>query len=95
MASIAEQFSSFTYITNDNPRTENEDSIIEDIKKGFSGNNYLVIKNRKKALETIFTKHKNKIIVILGKGRDDYQIVGDEKYYHSDTEIVQEFLDEN
>ncbi len=95
MASIAEQFSSFVYITNDNPRTENEDSIIEDIKKGFSKNNYCVIKNRKEALETIFKEHKNKIIVILGKGRDDYQIVGDKKYYHSDIEIVQEFLDEN
>ena len=91
----AEQFSSFVYITNDNPRTENEDSIIEDIKKGFSGNDYFVIKNRKEALETIFKKYKNKIIVILGKGRDDYHIVGDKKQYHSDIEIVQKFLDAN
>ena len=95
MASIAEEYSSFVYITNDNPRSENEDLIIEDIKKGFNGSDYLVIKNRKEALETIFKTHENKIIMILGKGRNDYQIIGDEKNYHSDIDIVKKFLDEN
>ena len=95
MASIAEKYSSFVYITNDNPREEDEDSIIENIKEGFKGSDYAVIKDRKEALETIFKKHENKIVVILGKGRDDYQIIGDKKHYHSDVDIIENFLDEN
>ena len=95
MASIAEEYSSFVYVTNDNPRDEDENMIIEDIKKGFNKNNYSVIKNRKEALETILQTSQNKIIVILGKGRDNYQIIGDEKNYHSDIDIVKKFLDEN
>ena len=64
-------------------------------KKELKNHNYTIIKDRKEALEVIFKKYKNKIIVILGKGRDDYQIVGDEKHYYSDIAIVEKFLDEN
>ena len=95
MASIAEEYSSFVYITNDNPRHENEDDIINDIKQGFTDKQYAIIKNRKEALNSILEKHHNKVVVVLGKGRDDYQIIGDKKIYHSDTEIVEQFLDEN
>ena len=95
MGRIAEEYSDFVYITNDNPRFENEDSIIRDIVSGFSKNKYSIIKNRSEALHEIFQNTKNKIIVILGKGRDDYQIIGNDKKYHSDIDIIQEYLYED
>ena len=90
MAAIAEKHSSFTYITNDNPRYENEDSIIKDIISGFKGNNYKIIKNREEAIKEALKSSKNSILAILGKGRDDYQIIGDNKIFHSDINILKE-----
>ena len=95
MASIAEEYSNFVYITNDNPRFEDEDSIIKDIISGFDKNEYSIIKNRTEALHKVFQNSKNKIIVILGKGRDDYQLTGNDKKYHSDIDIIQEYLHED
>ena len=95
MASIAEEYSNFVYITNDNPRFEDENSIIKDIISGFDKNEYSIIKNRTEALHKVFQDSKNKIIVILGKGRDDYQLIGNDKKYHSDIDIIQEYLHEN
>ena len=45
MATIAEKYSNFVYITNDNPRFEDEDSIIKNIISGFDKNEYSIIKN--------------------------------------------------
>ena len=95
MGAIAEKYSSYIYLTNDNPRFENENSIIDDIIKGLKNEKYSIIKNRSKALHEILQKYSNKIIVILGKGRDDYQIVKDNKEFHSDIGIIKEYLDEN
>ena len=95
MGTIAEKYSSYIYLTNDNPRFENENSIIDDIIKGLKNEKYSIIKNRSKALHEILQKYSNKIIVILGKGRDDYQIVKDKKEFHSDIGIIEEYLDEN
>jgi len=95
MGSIAEKYSEFVYITNDNPRLENEDSIIKDIISGFKKNKYSIVKNRNSALHEAFKNTQNRIIVILGKGREEYQIIGDEKKYHSDIDIIQEYLDED
>ena len=95
MATIAEEYSSFVYITNDNPRNENEDKIIEDILSGITKQKYQVIKNRKEAIIAAIKKHENSIIVLLGKGRDNYQIIDNKKQYHSDVETIKEHLDEN
>ena len=95
MAAIAEKYSSYVYITNDNPRTENEDSIIDEITSGFKTKNFVVIKDRALAIEETLKNTKNKILVVLGKGREDYQIIGDKKNYHSDFETMKQYLDEN
>ena len=95
MAKICENYSSFTYITNDNPRYENEDQIISDICKGFNKQSYKIIKDRKNAIEEAVLKNNNAIILILGKGIEEYQIIKGEKISYSDIKTIKDLIYEN
>ena len=95
MASIAEKYSSSIYITSDNPSTVDEDRIIDDIRAGFNKNTHYIINNREDALNNVLGSVTNKIIVVLGKGRENYQIIGNEKKNHSDIDIIKNYIDEN
>ena len=90
MAEIAEKNSYKTIITNDNPRYEEPQKIINEIVLGFKTDNYDVINDREIALEQqIKNLNKNQILVVLGKGIENYQIIKNKKTYHSDSEIVE------
>ena len=95
MASISEKYSDFIYITNDNPRNEDPDKIIEDIKNGFRKNNYKIIKNRKTAIQEAIRTNKNSIFLILGKGIEEFQIVKDKRIPHSDIKIIRDYINES
>ena len=95
MAKISEKYSDYIYLTNDNPRNENEDQIIDDICLGFETNNHTIIKNRKEAIINVLSKTENSIILILGKGAEKYQIIRNKKISHSDIEIVKDYINEN
>jgi UDP-N-acetylmuramoyl-L-alanyl-D-glutamate--2,6-diaminopimelate ligase len=89
MGEIATRLSDHVIITSDNPRTEDPFKIIEDIKKGIKKDNYEVIEDRKKAIEKgIDLLNKNDILLILGKGHENYQIIGKTKYHLDDSEEV-------
>lgn len=93
MGEIATKHADFTIITCDNPRKEDPDKIIEDIKKGIKGNNYKVIKNRKDAIfEGIHMLKEGDCLLIAGKGHEDYQVIGDEVFHFSDKEVVEEII---
>lgn len=93
MAEISCKYSDLTIITSDNPRTEDPDLIIKDIVKGASGE-YTVIKDRKEAIEyAVSIAQKDDIVLIMGKGHEDYQIIGTTKYHFSDKETVLNYLD--
>jgi len=90
MAAIAEHYSDQLVITSDNPRTESLDQIMADILEGLSKGKHLVIKDRKAALlQVLGDLSAESILLILGKGREDYEIIGTEKIYHNDVEIVE------
>ena len=92
MAAICETYATFNFITMDNPRTESLDNINANIIKGFSGSNYEIIVNRKTAVETALSNMDDRsILLILGKGRENYQEIGTEKQPHSDIDIVRGF----
>ena len=89
MGEIATRLSDHVIITSDNPRTEDPLQIIEDIKKGIKSNNYEVIEDRKKAIQKgIDLMNKNDILLVLGKGHENYQIIGKTKYHLDDSEEV-------
>jgi len=93
MGKIAVEYSDFTIVSSDNPRTENPDAIIEDILKGIVGDSFAVEPDREKAIErAVSMAEKNDIIVIAGKGHEDYQIIGREKIHFDDREIAEKYI---
>ncbi len=94
MGKIASNYSDYIYITNDNPRFEDEDKIIDNICRGIANTEYQIIKNRRRAIISAMN-NKNSIILILGKGVEKYQIIKNKKINHSDIKTVKEFINEN
>ena len=96
MAEISEKYSDKVIVTSDNPRTESLDNIINDISEGFSSDKHLIIKKREEAIkDTIRIMGEDSILLILGKGRENYEIIGKIKYDHNDVEIIKRELDAN
>lgn len=93
MASIAEKYSDFVYLTSDNPRFENPLSILKDMEKGMKTDQYRKYIERKRAIEqAIISAEKDDCVVIAGKGHEKYQIIGNENLYHDDRELAKEVL---
>ena len=89
MGDIATRLSDYVIVTNDNPRTEDEKVIIENILAGIKTDNYEVIPDRAEAIKHgIEIMQENDILLILGKGHENYQIIGKEKRHFDDAEEV-------
>ena len=89
MGNIATNNSDFVIFTSDNPRTEDPLAILDDITKENHANNFIVIPDRKEAiLRGIELMEKDDILLILGKGHENYQIIGHEKIHFDDAEII-------
>lgn len=98
MGNIASDIADIAIITSDNPRSEDPDAIIKEILEGVeSGNRSRVRVNadRKSAIsEAVKMAHAGDIIVIAGKGHEDYQILADRTIHFDDREVVREILRE-
>ena len=76
----------------DNPRTESIEKINSEIIKGFSDSDYEVISDRSNAIQAALDKmEKNSILLVLGKGRENYQMIGSEKQPHRDLNIIRQY----
>lgn len=96
MGKIAQENCDIAIITSDNPRFEREIDIINDILEGINKalNNYMVIENRKDAIEkAIEIYQKEDLIIIAGKGHENYQVKGNQKYFFDDRKIAREILE--
>lgn len=96
MGEIASNYSDYVIFTNDNPRTEDPENIMKDILKGVKKDNYEVCLDRreaiKKALDMI---KKNDIVLLLGKGHEDYQILGHTKVHLDDSEEILKYIEKS
>ena len=95
MASVAELNADEIWITDDNPRTEEPLEILNDIKAGFKSLNEVHIQQDryKSILEAIETMSSEDVLLVAGKGHEDYQIYGKEKKSFCDRSAVKEILE--
>jgi UDP-N-acetylmuramoyl-L-alanyl-D-glutamate--2,6-diaminopimelate ligase len=95
MGEIAGEYSDLVVITSDNPRNEDPLKIIGEVEVGVKEKNtpYEVIPDRREAIyKAVASAHPNDVVIIAGKGHEDYQIVGGDKFHFDDREVAAEAL---
>ena len=94
MGGMAAKRADIAIFTSDNPRTEDPEQILREMEEGVEvGNKYLKICDRHEAIKTaVMLAEPRDIILLAGKGHEDYQIVGTEKLPFNDKTIVKEYF---
>ena len=97
MAMVSEKHSDHVVLVDDNPRTESASDIMNDILLGFqSPQNILKIHDRKEAVMTLLNNaQKGDIVLLAGKGHEDYQIIGTKKIDYSDRGLLAQLQSEH
>jgi len=96
MGKVAKKYCDKIYITDDNPRRENPKKIRKDIMRGLKNSKTKEIGNRKKAiLYALKNSDPHEIILIAGKGHENYQDLGNRKIFLSDKKIIQNLKNKN
>ena len=87
MGSVATWGSDYVIVTTDNPRGEDPEQIFSDIRSGISRFNYLIIADRRKAIRhAVMMASAGDVVLIAGKGHEDYQEIRGERFQFSDRE---------
>lgn len=98
MGEVSGRLADFTIITSDNPRYEKPEEIIEDIVTGIKRTDgaYVTIPNRKEAIAyAIHHGQPGDVIILAGKGHEDYQEIEGKKYPMDERRLIQEILEED
>ncbi len=95
MGRIAQQYADVVILTNDNPRTEDPQAILQDIQQGFQQTaQALLIPDRQTAIGTAMSRAgEQDVLLVAGKGHEDYQHIGAQRVPFSDRECVAQMLD--
>jgi UDP-N-acetylmuramoyl-L-alanyl-D-glutamate--2,6-diaminopimelate ligase len=90
MAKTAEKWADAIYVTSDNPRTEDPRAILNEVAAGFSPEGVrktIVEVDRRRAIEAVLADAEpTDVVLIAGKGHENYQIIGSEKQHFDDVE---------
>jgi UDP-N-acetylmuramoyl-L-alanyl-D-glutamate--2,6-diaminopimelate ligase len=93
MGEIAARYADYTYVTSDNPRTEDPQSIIDDVLAGVGSAPHAARLDRREAIaEALTAAHAGDVVVIAGKGHETYQIVGTQVLPFDDLAVAREAL---
>ncbi len=94
MGAIAAKYADRVVVTSDNPRTEDPEAIIQEIRAGMdtpARAKSLFITDRREAIRTaLMTAPEGAVILVAGKGHEDYQIIGTTKIHFDDKEVIAE-----
>lgn len=95
MGKISSELADYTFITSDNPRTEDPDRIVKQIYAGISSEgkkSVRMISARQEAIEAaVEFSRLGDVILVAGKGHEKYQIIGTEKFHFDDVEILEKY----
>ena len=95
MAQAAEQYADFIVVTNDNPRTEDAQLIADDIVAGFTEPNAknitITLERERAVLDTLAKAQVGDIVLLAGKGHEDYVIIGKQKIAYNERLLVTDF----
>ena len=94
MGGVVERLADVALVTDDNPRTESGDAIVADILRGFADRaGVRVIRDRAGAIRTALAEAQPAdVVLIAGKGHEDYQLYGSERRAFSDRAVVLDVL---
>jgi len=95
MGAVAENKADYIVLTNDNPRTEVAENILKDIQSGIKNITKVTVEaDRHAAIHLAITKAKaGDVVLIAGKGHENYQLIGDIKHPFNDAEEVKQQLE--
>ena len=97
MGEVSGKYSDFSIITSDNPRTEDPQAIINDIIEGINRTDgeYIDIVDRKEAIRfAIMNAKEGDVIILAGKGHEDYQEINGVKHHMDERDLIREILEE-
>ena len=93
MGNLVLSLSDITIFTNDNPRDEEPMQIINDLLEEKINDKYVIELDRLLAIKKgINLLENNDVLMVLGKGHEDYQIIGNNKFYFNDKETILEII---
>ena len=95
MGRTAYELSDKVFVTSDNPRTEKPENIIEEITEGLPSDNLFKITDRTQALKSALNcARTGDVVLVAGKGHEKYQILGTQKIYYNEREIIRKLLED-
>ena len=93
MGEVAARLSDLVIITSDNPRSERPEDIIRDIEAGARGGHYVIEPDRTEAIRrAVKESREGDLLLVAGKGHEEYQEMGGRRCQYSDREVLQETI---
>src|SRR5690606_16746919 len=93
MGAVAERLADIAIVTSDNPRTEDPAAIIDEIAAGMrAGDNVRIVDRREAIAHALDIARADDVVLLAGKGHEDYQIIGTEKRPFDERTVVRELL---